>query len=156
MKLRCEHTYEASAAEVYSMLTNPEFRELAARTIGALSAEASFADGRLVVNEVQEVAGVPSFAKKLAGATTVIHTEVWNSAGTSASFEIETPGKPTHIKGSVTLTENAGRTTHAYDLDVTASLPLIGGKIEKLMADLTTKGLDTEHEVGVAWLSASS
>jgi hypothetical protein len=53
----------------------------------------------------------------------------------------------------VTLAESGGRTTHVYDLTVTASVPLIGGKIEKLVAELTAAGLDTERAIGAAWLA---
>lgn len=154
MKLRHENVYDAPAAAVFAMLVDPAFRERVGVATGALSCEATFEAGRLVVREEQAVAGVPSFAKKLVGdSTSVVHTEVWDAAGTGASFEIETPGKPTHIAGRVTLTESGGRTTHRFDLDVTASVPLIGGKIEKLVAELTGAGFDTEREVGTAWLA---
>jgi uncharacterized protein YndB with AHSA1/START domain len=154
MKLRHQNVYDAPAAAVFAMLTDPAFRSRVATETGALSCEATCEDGRLVVREEQAVAGVPAFAKKLVGeSTSVIHTEVWDAAGTSASFEIDTPGKPTKISGAVTLAESGGRTTHVYDLTVTASVPLIGGKIEKLVAELTAAGLDTERAIGAAWLA---
>jgi uncharacterized protein YndB with AHSA1/START domain len=153
MKLRHENVYDAPATEVYEMLVDPAFRRKVAAATDAVSCDAAFGGGKLVVREEQAVKGVPSFAKKFVGeSTTAIHTEVW-TAGTSATFEVETPGKPTHITGTVTLDERDGRTTHVYDLDVKASVPLVGGKLEKLVADLTAQGFDREHSVGVAWLA---
>lgn len=153
MKLLHEHTYDAPAAEVFAMLVDPAFRRKVAAATDASSCDAAYGGGKLVVREDQQVKGVPGFAKKFVGdTTTAIHTEIWTD-GTSATVEIETPGKPTHISGSTTLTESAGRTTQVYDLEVKASVPLVGGKLEKLVHDLTRDGFVKEHEVGVAWLA---
>lgn len=154
MKLRHENQYDAPAADVFAMLVDPDYRRKVAAATDAISCDAAFGGGKLIVREEQAVKGVPSFAKKLVGeSTTAIHTEVWNAEGTSATFEIETPGKPTHISGSTTLTESGGRTTQVYDLDVKASVPLVGGKLEKLVAQLTADGFGKEREVGAAWLA---
>ena len=153
MKLRHENVYDAPAADVYAMLIDPAFRKRIAAATDAVSCDAAFGGGKLVVREEQAVKGVPGFAKKIVGeSTTAIHTEVWTD-GTSATFEIETPGKPTHISGTTTLTESGGRTTQVYDLEVKASVPLVGGKLEKLIHDLTKDGFVVEGEVGRAWLA---
>lgn len=154
MKLRHENVYDAPAADVFAMLVDPAYRKKVAEATDAISCDAAFGGGKLVVREEQAVKGVPGFAKKFVGdSTTAIHTEIWDAAGTSGTFEIETPGKPTHISGTISLTESSGRTVHVYDLDVKASVPLVGGKLEKLVADLTADGFDKEHAVGVAWLA---
>jgi hypothetical protein len=81
----------------------------------------------------------------------VVITQVWR--GHEASYEIETPGKPTQVRGTATISPNGTGSTLTYDLDVKAKVPLIGGKLEKLVVDLTTEGLDTEQTVGAAWLA---
>jgi uncharacterized protein YndB with AHSA1/START domain len=152
MKLQHSATYDAPAADVFAMLVDPDFRRKVAAATDAISCDAAYGNGKLVVREDQQVKGVPSFAKKFVGeSTTAIHTEVWTD-GTSATVEIETPGKPTHIAGTTTLTESDGRTTQVYDLEVKASVPIIGGKLEKLVHDLTKEGFVKEHAVGEAWL----
>ncbi|BBH18510.1 hypothetical protein Back2_27970 [Nocardioides baekrokdamisoli] len=157
MKFQHTNTYAAPIERVRAMLNDPAFREQVATRVGALSCSAAFGNGKLVVREEQPVQGVPAFAKKFAGgATTVIHTEIWDEAGTSATITLETPGKPITQAGSVALTEAAGVTTHSYTLEVSASVPLIGGKLEKLVADLTTAGLVTEGQVGAEWLASHS
>jgi uncharacterized protein YndB with AHSA1/START domain len=154
MKLRHENVYDAPAAAVFAMLVDPAYRQKVAAATDAISCNAAFGGGKLVVREEQAVKGVPGFAKKFVGDSTLaIHTEVWDDAGTSATFEVETPGKPTHITGTITLSDSGGRTTHVYDLEVKASVPLVGGKLEKLVAGLTADGFDKEHAVGVAWLT---
>ena len=69
------------------------------------------------------------------------------------TISIETPGKPTSVTGTLSLEESGGRTTETLEVDVKVKVPLVGGKLESLMAELVTKGMDEEHTAGVAWLS---
>jgi hypothetical protein len=38
------------------------------------------------------------------------------------------------------------------ELEIEVEVPLIGGRLEKLMAEKVAAGMDVEHAVGVAWL----
>ena len=156
MRLRHELAYDAPPPDVLAMLTDPLFWDRVGDATGALSSKATVgADGaatRVVIDQEQEVAGVPSFAKKFVGdSTRAITTQVWN--GTGASYVVETPGKPTSITGTAKVAENGAGSTLTYDLEVKASVPLIGGKLEKLVVRLTTEGFDKEQAVGAAWLA---
>ena len=156
MKLRHSITYEATAAEVYAMLADPEFRRRSAAAMGVVSADVTITpsgDGMSVlIDQVQPTAGVPGFAKKFAGETTrAIQREQWSSP-TAATIVIETPGKPTSIHGTLSLTESGGVTTETMDAEVKVKVPLIGGKLESVMAGLVAQGMDHEHDAGVAWL----
>ena len=129
----------------------------ASAATGVVSAEVSVeerADGRVVtVDQVQPTDGVPSFAKKFAGETThAVQTETWTSP-TRADLSVQTPGRPTEISGTLTLEESGGSTTKTFTGEVKVKVPLIGGKLEALMADLVAQGMDTERDTGVAWLA---
>lgn len=159
MRLRHELAYAAPPDDVLAMLGDPLFWERVAAATGALSSTATVStEGettRVVVDQEQEVVGVPSFAKKFVGdSTRAITTQVWH--GTEAAFEVATPGKPTSISGTATLTPNGTGSTLTYDLEVKASVPLVGGKLEKLVVELTTEGFDKEQVVGAAWLAGES
>ena len=53
------------------------------------------------IDQVQPTEGVPGFAKKFAGETTrAVQTEEWSSPA-GGTISIETPGKPTSIKGTL-------------------------------------------------------
>ncbi|MCW2781848.1 MAG: hypothetical protein JWR35_2297 [Marmoricola sp.] len=156
MKLRHELTYDAPVAEVFAMLSDPAFRDQLAIATEAVSSNASVSvEGdttTVLIDQIQPVRGVPGFAKKIAGDSThAIQRETW-TGGTSASLTIETPGKPTSISGTVALDDRGGRTVQVYDLDVLASVPLIGGRLEKLVVELTAAGFEKEQAVGTAWL----
>jgi uncharacterized protein YndB with AHSA1/START domain len=157
MRLRHEITYDAPLADVFAMLADPAFRQRSAEAMGVISADVSIdAKGAGIsvrIDQVQPTEGVPSFAKKFAGETTrAVQTEEWDSPS-GGSITIETPGKPTSIKGTLALSSDGSTTTETLDVEVKVKVPLIGGKLESLMADLVAKGMDKEHEAGVAWLA---
>ena len=156
MRLRHELAYDAPPADVLAMVTDPLFWDEVGKATGALSSQATVgtegATTRVVIDQEQRVAGVPSFAKKFVGdSTRAITTQTWQ--GNTATYVVETPGKPTSISGTATIAENGAGSTLTYDLDVKASVPLVGGKLEKLVVELTTEGFDKEQGVGAAWLA---
>ena len=160
MQLRHEITYAAPLADVFAMLSDPAFRQAAAEAMGVISADVSITpkgEGICVrIDQVQPTEGIPGFAKKFAGDTTrAVQAEEWSSPA-GGTISIETPGKPTSIKGTLSLVESAGRTTETLDVEVKVKVPLIGGKLESLMADLVTKGMDKEHAAGTSWLAGGA
>ncbi len=66
---------------------------------------------------------------------------------------MEIPGKPGDMRGTVALRESGGTTTETVDLTVKVGIPLVGGKLEGLIADLLLKALRAENTVGRAWLA---
>lgn len=156
MRLRHELAYDAPPDQVRAMLTDALFWDRVADATGAISSRATVEDEgtttRVVIDQEQRVVGVPSFAKKFVGdSTRAITTQVWQ--GDTASYVVETPGKPTSMSGTAAIAPNGTGSTLTYDLDVKASVPLVGGKLEKLVVELTTEGFEKEQTVGAAWLA---
>src|SRR5687767_2347254 len=103
MKVTHTATYDAPLAEVYAMLTDPDFRRYAADASGVLSAdvtvEASGGGHVVRIDQVQPTEGVPSLAKKFAGKTTrAVQVESWTSPE-QATLTVQTPGRPTDVNG---------------------------------------------------------
>lgn len=156
MLFRHEITYDASKDAVYAMLSDAAFRRASTDAMGVVSADISVTPrgpGMSVhIDQVQHTEGVPGFAKKIVGATTrAIQIEEWASPD-GGTIEIQTPGKPTHVTGTLTLTEAGGTTTETMEVEIKARVPLIGGKLESLLAELIANGMDKEHVAGMAWL----
>jgi uncharacterized protein YndB with AHSA1/START domain len=157
MKLRHEITYDAPLADVFAMLSDPAFRQKSAEAMGVISADVSInakgAGISVKIDQVQPTEGVPSFARKFAGETTrAVQTEEWDSPS-GGTISIQTPGKPTSINGTLSLRTSGTTTTETLEVEVKVKVPLLGGKLESLMADLVTRGMDKEHAAGVAWLA---
>lgn len=156
MRFQHTSTYAAPVDEVYAMLTDPAWREKVGTAQGVVSSDVTISpegEGcRVVIDQVQDTAGLPAIAKKIAGDTTrAVVTEIWASP-TSGTIEIVAPGKPTKAVGTVTLEPDGAATRHVLDLEVTVKVPLVGGKLEGLMADNIGRGLEVEEAVGAAWL----
>lgn len=156
MLLRHEIAYDAPLVEVFAMLSDPAFRQASADAMGVISAEITITPAGLGIHvhidQVQPTEGIPGFARRFAGETTrAVQTEEWDSPA-GGRITIETPGKPTSISGTLSLTEVGGRTTETLEVQVKVKVPLIGGRLESLMGDLVTKSMDKEHAAGVAWL----
>ncbi len=66
---------------------------------------------------------------------------------------VSIPGKPGQMAGTIRLAESGGTTTETVDLDIKVAIPLVGGKIEGLVADMLLKALRTEQKVGRDYLS---
>ena len=157
MKFRHELSYDAPPAQVFEMLADPEFREAACAAMEVISADVQLdRDGEgfnLVIDQQQNTKDLPGFARTFAGESTqAIQREVWLDP-TTGSLSIESPGKPASATGTIRLEEDGAGTREVVELEIKVKVPLIGGKLERLMAEKVAAGMDVEHSVGVAWLA---
>lgn len=149
-------TYDAPLADVAAMLADPAFREAVCdaqhATSRAVSVSGTTESGSVEVTYTQAATGVPAFAKKLVGEEiTITQRERWS--GNTAALELTIPGKPGRITGTITLTESGGTTTERVGCDITVSVPLVGGKVERLIEEILRKALTKENQVGREWLA---
>jgi carbon monoxide dehydrogenase subunit G len=157
MKFRHELRYDAAPAQVFEMLADPAFRQSVAEAMDVISADVDLqreGDGfTLTVDQLQKTDDLPSFARTFAGdSTQAIQRETWVDASGGA-LQIEAPGKPTHISGTITLLPDGSGTKEVVELEIKVKVPLIGGKLEKLMAEKVQAGMDVEQQVGTTYLS---
>ena len=54
--------------------------------------------------------------------------------------------------GNVAATQAELDGAEVIDLDLTVKIPLVGGKIEQLIAEIFSHALDVEQKVGREWL----
>jgi hypothetical protein len=160
MSTRFSHdlTYEAPQDAVDAMLMDPAFRERVCDAQGAIRKSVSItekSDGvRVVVDQVQTAEGIPGFARKFVGdEINLVQAETWTDAE-NAEVEVVIPGKPGEMTGTIHLAESGGVTTERLEMTIQVNIPLVGGKIEKLIADLLRKALLAENAVGRDYLSA--
>lgn len=156
-KISHEMRYDGATPEqVYAMLADPAFRAQVCEYQRYHRHDISITpegDGMaVVVDQHRPADGVPAIAQKFVGAEINVHQSEHWSSHTDASLEVAIPGKPGHLKGTVRLTGDAGGTTETVAVDVTVSIPLVGGKIEGVLGDMLIKALDAENTVGRQWL----
>jgi hypothetical protein len=157
--MRFEHTlrYDACPEEVFAMLGEAVFRERVCEAQHATECTATV-DGvddtmSVMVDQKRPSEGIPSFAKKFVGDTIHIRQrEEWSSA-TDAELDVTIPGKPGHLKGTITLRPDGDGTVETVAGELKVSIPLVGGKIEVLIGELLEHALQAEHRIGTAWLA---
>ncbi|MFC7492950.1 MULTISPECIES: DUF2505 domain-containing protein [unclassified Nocardioides] len=150
-------TYDAQLAEVGAMLDDPAYRDEVIAAQGSLTGSARFEqDGDtvvVVVDQVQPAEGIPGFAKKFVGSEiNIVQREEWTSTE-HADLHVTIPGKPGQMVGSIELVEDGTTTSETVDVEITVNIPLVGGKIEKLIGDLLRKALRAEERVAHDYLS---
>jgi hypothetical protein len=159
MSTRFSHdlTYDAPPADVDAMLMDPEFRERACEAQGAIRQTVTITEDSggvtVVIDQVQTAEGIPGFARKFVGdEINLVQTESWIDAE-NARVEVVIPGKPGEMTGTINLSESGGVTTERVKMEIKVNIPLVGGKLESLIADLLRKALKSENVVGRDYLS---
>jgi hypothetical protein len=143
--------------DVYAMLADPAYRKAVGdyqRVIDFSCDVTPAGDGMRVRLEVAHATDrIPSFAQRLVGQEIrFVQEETWTSH-TGADVHVTIPGKPGDMTGSTSLTQSGADVVQQIDLDVKVSIPLVGGKVEDLIAGFIGKAFDAEGKVGVKWLA---
>ncbi len=150
-------TYPGTTVDaVFAMLGDPAFR----RAVGDYQRVTDFSCDitpsgsgmRVRLEQAHGTDRIPSFAQKLVGnQIRFVQEETWSSPS-AAEIEVTIPGKPGDMTGSTSLAQSGDDVVQQIDLAVKVSIPLVGGKVEDLVAGFVTKAFDAEHKVGVKWL----
>ena len=152
-KLTIDLTYPgATIDQVTTMLADQTFREEVAtrqHVVGSTVTITPHGAGMTVVQDnVHSTSSVPGFARKIVGDSTTIHSvEEW-STPIEAMLEITIPGKPGHLRGPISITQQGDDVVEHIDLDITVNIPLIGNKIAGVLENLIGKALKKENQVG--------
>ena len=150
-------TYPGTTVDdVYAMLADPAYRKAVGDYQGVtdFSCEIAPSSGGMKVR-LEQAHGtdrIPSFAQRLVGhEIRFVQEESWSSPS-GADIHVTIPGKPGDMTGSTSLTQSGDDVTQRLDLAVKVNIPLVGGKVEDLIAGFVTKAFDAENEVGLKWL----
>jgi hypothetical protein len=150
----------ATLAQVHEMLADPAFREKVCDYQGVtrhtVQIKKDHKGMTIEIDQIQAARGIPGFARRFVGdEINIVQTEDW-TAPAKGNIHLAIPGKPGEMSGTAMLTEDPDGTTETVNLSVKVNIPLVGSKIEGLLADLLSKALRAEHEVGVKWLAGAS
>lgn len=158
-RIHHELTYPGATVEdVAAMLATPEFRESVADYQGVLRRTVTVEEGdrtTVSVEMVHGTEGVPGFARKLVGEEiSIVQTERWSSDHTG-DVRVEIPGKPGEMEGTARLAQQGPDAVETIDLTLQVRIPLVGGKVEDLIAGLLERAFRAENKVGRSYLAGS-
>lgn len=83
---------------------------------------------------------------------TVTHEERWNATNNTGFVEVDTRGLPLRICCDAKLADDLAGCTVSYSWSIDATVPLIGGKIEKAVAADIAARFDHEVAAGLRHL----
>ncbi|MET1074401.1 MAG: DUF2505 domain-containing protein [Umezawaea sp.] len=161
MARRIEHLTTSTwpVQDVYRALVDETYLRDRLAVLGGNDAQLvsfSSADGKTSYQLKQGVSAehLPSVAKGLLGGDLVIHrAESWTEAGTTGTVEVTLNGVPGRLDGTTVLAEHQGGSRMALTGQVKVSIPLMGGKLETMIAEQVAKLLDKENEFTTEWLA---
>jgi hypothetical protein len=152
-------SFPADPTELFRLLANEDFIIAKCEATGSLSASATVTldidddlkGATVLVNTRVLPADLPAPAKSLVGETiTVTETQTWTPASADGSRDaqvtVEFSG-PMKFSGHLRLHPTATGSEIITTGKFTASVPFIGGKIEKVAAEQTTRYLNAEERV---------
>lgn len=156
-QLRHQISYPASIDAVGAMLDDVAFRKAVCEAEGVLRSRVEAADHprglEMTVERVHSTEHLPPVAAKFVGDTiTVVQQELWTTAH-DAQVTVTVPDRPARISGTITLAESGDQTTETVALTIAVALPLVGGKLEAMVADLLKAALRAEERIGRTWLA---
>lgn len=143
----------ADVDQVLQMLLTPGFREAVCDAQKhMLGREVTVEGSKVTVDQRQDAGNIPSFAKKFVGAELqIVQSEVWD--GPHGDITVTIPGKPGAISGTADVRQDGDRVVETVVLDIEVNIPLVGGKIAKMIAEKLQKTLDVEEATGRRWLA---
>jgi hypothetical protein len=164
VRLSAEIRYDAHPAAVFAMLTDPDFQERKCAATGALEHEVGideYDDGGAAIrtDRTMPTDQVPDFVRTFVGQTlSVIEVDDWQPAAADGSREgtvvVEIKGAPVRLAGAMTLRPDGTGTRQTIDGDLKASVPLVGGRIEKAVEPALQAAIRVEQREGRAWLAS--
>lgn len=157
-RLTQEIRYDGATPErVWAMQQQPEFRDAVSEyqryTRRDITITPSGAGMSVRIDQYRPATEAPAFAKKFVGdEINVLHEEEWSSP-TSGRLNVTIPGKPGSMTATVRVTSDDAGVTLLVEGEVTAKIPLIGGKIEDFISGMFARALRAENKVGIKWLA---
>jgi hypothetical protein len=135
------HDYPAPPEAVAGLLRDPTFLRQRCEAIGELNVEVTVEPVpqglRVIVARDKEVA-LPSFAKRMfSPKNRIVDDTCWHQEGERwvADYRIEFAGIPGEVRGRSTITPIPAGCRYESSFEVTARVPLVGGKLESFVAD---------------------
>ncbi|HZS22211.1 MAG TPA: DUF2505 domain-containing protein [Pseudonocardiaceae bacterium] len=155
-QLALRHQYPASCEQMWDVLTDQQYLQAKLQAVGGPRAELVSWQrdehaATMVLNQTVPGGAIPSFLRAmLPGELTIRRTETWR--GCRGNVEAAVDGAPGTIAGVMSLEPDGTGCVLGSQITVDVPLPLIGGKVEKLVSDNIASLLETEYQFTLAWL----
>jgi Protein of unknown function (DUF2505) len=138
---RITYEYASDPETVAKLLHDPEYLKRRSEAAGETNVEVKVeevGDGMHVTVARDREVDLPAFAKKMfSPQSRIVEDTTWRRQGGSwvAEYQVQVNGMPGEVRGKTTLTASAKGTIYESSFSVTARIPIVGGKLESVVAD---------------------
>ncbi len=153
MKVTATHKYDADLDTVYQAFIDPAFYKKKFAAVGARNVrvlEKKKKGKEFSIKTQREVESqAPGMLKKFLGEwSTLVQSESWQAGkkGYLNELEIESPGVPVSIEGSMELQPSAKGCVNKLSFEIDCSIPFVGGKLAAFIAADMKKALAEEYK----------
>lgn len=159
--LSFDQAFGADPVTVMTMLRDPAYVQAKAERTGGhdvIVDIADTADGGVVITSTRTMpADVPSYAKSFVGdSLTITEVQTWTPVAADGSARADVTvdfHAPISYVGTITMAASGDGTTLRNEGSFKASVPFVGGKVERVAAEQTERYLNKETTVGAEWLA---
>ncbi|RVW10120.1 DUF2505 domain-containing protein [Prescottella agglutinans] len=165
MARHIEHSaqYPHPVATLHAALTDERYWHARLQEVGGPGAkldEVTLGDGTVAVAMTQSVPAehLPAMVTKVRPGDLIIkRTESWgplHGDRAEGTFSAEVEGAPGQLRGTMTLTADGDGSLLVMEGEVEVKLPLIGGKVESVIAGQVLELLDAEEDFTGQWTAS--
>ncbi|MGH4018157.1 MAG: DUF2505 domain-containing protein [Pseudonocardiaceae bacterium] len=155
-RLELRHAYPEPPERMAEVLVDPDYLQAKLREVGGSGAELvsrTERNGKVTVVLRQSVPtdSLPSFVRSLAPVDLRIErTEIWD--GTRGRTHAVIGGAPGTISGTMSLDPDGAGSALGARIEADVPVPLVGGKVEKVITDNIGKLMQVEYTFTLDWL----
>jgi hypothetical protein len=163
VRFSAEIRFDADPHRVFAMIVDPAFQEAKCAASGSIEHEIDVSEhedgGAIVISRrTMPTDHFPDFVRSFVGSTIQLHeTQRWAAPSAdgnrTGSIEVEIHGAPVRFRGSVALAADGTGTHWPVEGEIKASVPFIGGKIEKAAEPAVHAAIRVEQTTGATWLA---
>ena len=162
MDVQTQYEFTAKVDAVMAMFGDPEYQRQKLIDAGHTNIEVPECgladDGSLRIVSRRTVAvDVPGALKRILKPTnTVTQTDVWQPGKRgprSGTWTVEIKGIPIHLSGTMQLAAKGSGSVETIEGVLKASVPLVGGKLEKLAHSNFLESTAQEQDFSARWLA---
>ncbi len=162
MKLVAEFQYPAEPDDVFAMLTDTDFQSHKCIENGSVSYEVDITEHKnggatIKTIRVMPMDKAPDYVRAIVGhRLTVDEIDEWGPPAADGSrkgtISVTIEGAPVKVSGTLYLARKGGGTVNGIDANVKASVPFLGGKIEKAVEPVLQAALRVEKREADLWI----
>jgi hypothetical protein len=162
--IRYQSRYPLPAAKLYAVLVDRDYLRAKLDEVGGENSElvelnADPDDARISLRQGVSQDVIPGLIKRvLRGDLVIERTETWRRVGPGhyeGTVSVRVKDAPGTIGGALSLVDIDGGSASEYRLDGSArvDVPLLGGRVEGLVADQVVKLMEREAQFTADWLA---